>query len=155
MTLSPTSSRGSGGSAAPETREELFGNAVSVANAASGALTWDTSIGPDSLLTLTVPSLPTVITAGVYAVTIDVVASVSMTADGYFEVFLHLDNTGFNQATRTDTRLATAAGPTPRLSLALAWYCPAGSQIRADVFNRDGAATRTFALDNASVQRLS
>lgn len=53
-----------GGGGSQPAVEQINGVPVSIANGGLVNLSWDTSAGPDSLLDLTVPTVPTVKTAG-------------------------------------------------------------------------------------------
>ena len=136
---------GGGGSYTPPTaREQISGNNVAIADAASASLTWDSSLGPDSLLNLAAPALPTIITAGVYAVSVSVGPSANMTAAGGYTVILDLDRANEDAQMLVTSSPSTATEPTPLVSVACTYYLATGAQLRCLVINHDGAASRNF-----------
>jgi hypothetical protein len=153
MALSPTSSRPSGGSTPVTAREQCWGNAVSIANGGIAAITWDHTLGPNTLLDRTDPAAPVVVAAGVYTVGVVVEPGADLTAGGTYAIVLGLDIGGdianfwgWSTGQLSDVRNVTVNGT---------WYLPAGAELRINCRNHDGAATRSFVLDAAYVQRIS
>ncbi len=147
-----TPPRGAAGAAgatytAPITRERLSGNAVTVAAGNSGNITWNTSNGPSSLLDVTNPATPVIVTTGVYAVAISVYPD-ALPTPGSCRLRLLLDLNGEDVEVATDFAGYNA-------SLACAYYLPAGAVIVADAANGELATSHTFTLQVGSVQRLS
>ena len=142
---------GSGGSQ-PVTREQFFGIASNIADNAQGNLTWDNPQG-DALLNLSTPGLPTVVAAGVYAVSVTVTGN-SITVGGYYQANLDMDTANEDARVTEDSPTASASHDNPLISLANTYYVPAGGIISVSVANLDGSATRAFAM-SAVVQRLS
>jgi hypothetical protein len=145
-----------GGGSQPTTREQISGNSVSIADSASGDLTWDTKLSGDSLLDLTAPANPLIIAAGVYAVTFVGGYAEPGTNGGLImlSVGIDVDDPGGNALTTTAVSVPVAALiQEPTVVVTLVWYSNAGGRLNANVFNRDGA-TRTFIL-TAAIQRLS
>jgi hypothetical protein len=150
MALNPTTSRGSS-SAQPHTQEFLH-NAPgeSIANGDFSALVWTKDTG-DTLLNLTVPTLPTIITSGIYAFNSQVYAS-TFTVGGYFQAQLDLDLDGADWAPVVTSALATAAAY-PVVALPVTMYLTAGMKVRILVSNFDGVAARDFSQATL-VQRI-
>lgn len=150
MALSPTTSRGA---PAVVTREQLIGSTGAIANNATAALSWGSPFGT-ALLSLTVPTAPTVVTAGVYAVTARVLAAASMTAAGFFTASLEMDVNDEDASLIVNSPAAGAGLVSPSISLTLVYYVPAAGLITCRVTNHDGVQAIDFSL-SATVQRLS
>jgi hypothetical protein len=114
-------------------------------------LTWGTSSGPDTLLDLTTPTLPTIITSGIYAFTLALRAS-GVTLGGYFLVDVELDVAGEDYGYEIASNVATAADTSTALASAV-MYLAATMQVKVAVTNRDGASARDFTLFSL-VQRV-
>lgn len=138
---------------APHTCEALTGNNVNIADTASGELTWNTSLGPDSLLDLTTPGLPEFKVAGTYVVAVTVVG-LSITAGGFFAVQLFFD---WSHPTLTPalSAITPAFGNSEQVTLTGAWTFGAGAQLEVTVTNGDGAAARNFRITQAMIQRTA
>lgn len=147
---------GGGGGSQPTTREQLGGNGVTIANNASGYLTWDSKNFGDDLLDLSTPAHPTAIAAGVYAVSVEVSAA-AMSQFGCFLLQLVIDEDGDYGyvPAQSPTAPSNGVGILPSLSVALTYYSPAGGKLAAIVQNKDGANPVDFVLSAAMVQRLS
>jgi hypothetical protein len=153
----PIISGGGGGGAAytaPIARQQLTGNAVNIANGAGGVLTWDHAFGPDVLLDLTDPTLPAIITAGVYCVAVSV-AGTGLTVGGNFNVVLALDYSNEDAEIQTASAPSVAGNTSPRVVLTGTYYMAALGTLRVVATNEDGAAARDLTLGVAIVQRIS
>ena len=147
-------SGGGGGRTTYASRAEYIGNPVAIANDVQGYLTWDTLGDGVELLNRTSLNNPTVLASGIYAVTASASAQAFLTAGGGFKFILHLGFTG------EDAVSTSLGGPQNASEFALAagscsFYVPAGGVLALEVVNRDGVASRSFALLEASVQLLS
>lgn len=140
---------------APITREQANGNAVTINNGAAGLLTWDTSLGPSTLISRTTASAPTIITAGVYAVTVQVTPSSAMTAAGQYVVLFDLDLDGEDPEVAVTSPPASAAASAPTVTTSMTYYQAAGAVLRVRVSNFDGVQNLGFQLGQAVIQRLS
>lgn len=138
------------GGSQPHTHE-VFYTAANIADGVQAPLSWSPSSGPDSLLDISVPTLPTVKTTGIYAFTLAVEAD-NFTVGGYFDAALDLDLAGEDYGYVVVSNLKTAA-TAPTTLMAATMYLVAGMQIRVQATNRDGVATRPFNLA-ALVQRV-
>lgn len=145
---------GGGGGALLTGHAWYDGGNVLIANGDVGSLTWNTLEGGTELLTRSAPGLPTVLAAGVYVVAVQV-SSAAMTAGGSYEATLTLDVAGDFASVTETSAAASAAVPSPALSLCAAYYLDAGDSIRVRVGNLDGVAARNFALTSGIVQRLA
>lgn len=147
-----------GGGTAPTTREEWSSNGVVLSAPETFAwLPWDSSGGPDAVLDATIPAHPTIITAGVYLVS--VVVSCQGSNSSYCDVSLYLDRQGFN-ASQTVRNYATPTGTynggTNHATVAFAWYIPAGGAVEVGVdYVTDGVVDAAASIVIAHVQRLS
>jgi hypothetical protein len=157
MALSPTSSRSSGGSSytAPITRALYTGNAVTVANGANAYLTLNTKNSGTALLNISVPDTPTVVTAGVYAVTVEFQPQDVLTTGGHYNAHLGLDAGGDNPDVQVDSPVSTAASNAPQVCIAVTYYLPAGSEIAVRLWNYDGTASVPYAIGAFVIQRIS
>lgn len=145
-----------GAGSAPITREELDGPNLLIADGDTGALGWSNGGSPDSLLDLTTPTSPTVITAGVYCFTVTVAAFSTLSVGGLFRVQLQLDRSGFNASQYVDSRVGVGVNLSPLACITFPWYMPAGAKVEVWVTNLDGGALdKTFSIYTAHVQRLS
>lgn len=137
-------------------RERLFGNPVSLNDGESAYLTWDEKLSGDDLLDLTAPDSPLIVTAGVYAVTVSVGASDTMTDDGIFNGTLLLDADGDNAQTSMDSAPANARDHNPAISLTLTYYVPAGGRLGVYLTSSDGGlGSIGYAIAAAIIQRIS
>lgn len=148
-----------GGGAAPTAREEWSNSGSSIANGDGAWLPWADSTGPDAVLDNTTPTHPTVITAGVYLVSV-VVRVGAMSAGGYYQAGLHMDRTGFNASmyvtsSQAELLAADAGGIIEDTALAMAWYCPQGSEVGVFVTNFDGVTPQNFLFPYGHIQRIS
>ncbi len=139
----------------PITRAQYSGNDVSIANGAAGTLTWDTKVSGTALLNITVPSIPTIVTAGVYAVSVWIAPAAGLTLNGNYEVTLSLDAAGDNAPFDGTASPSVAGATVAALELTGVYYIPAGGQITAVLGSNDGVSTRNFAINTAVVQRIS
>jgi hypothetical protein len=130
------------------------GNAVTIANGASENLTWDTLAAGTELLNRSVPDSPLFLAAGTYAVSCSIQVS-DLTANGkaalnlefnslvsaaYFPAYLVAPGVLMTiTAVVVITDADLGFGPNPVLS----------------VHNQDGAASRDFSIQNATIVKLS
>lgn len=129
------------GGAAPHTQEVFNAPNTTVANNAQVTLEWGTGSG-DSLLNVTAPTLPTIITTGIYAFSLTI-NSGDFTTGGYFVGTLEVDPDGTDVYMRGVSNKSTAdAGPS--VPLTVIWYATAGMQVKVQVLNVDGVASRDF-----------
>lgn len=134
------------------TREIVVSNpAVSIGNGSFAKLTWDDVQFGDTLLDLTDPENPAVLTTGIYAVTCYVTSTAALTAGGTYIAELDI--------TTTDTSLTVqgtaAAGVLPStVTVGVTWYLQATTVLSVTVVNEDGASSRDFLL-SAYVQRIA
>jgi hypothetical protein len=147
----PANQPGGGGSIQ---REQITGHAVSINNGATGTLTWDTQASGDALLDLSVPALPTVIAAGVYAFTLWVAPGAPLTAAGGFRVIFDPDLNGEDPGVAQDSSVSGAEA-TPNVTLSETYYMAAGATLQVRVVNNDGVNASNFSLLLGVVQRLS
>ena len=151
----PANQPGGGGYTAPITRAVYSGDAINIADGNTDSLTWDSLDAGTALLDIVTDNQsPTVITAGVYALSVTVLGA-TLTATGYFVLTLVLDLNGDDAELRVASPLAAATQSSPRIGLCAVYYLPAGAVLRAQVANGDGAAARDFSLVGAVLQRIS
>lgn len=136
-------------------REQLdSGGTTNIADGVAADLPWSLSSG-DSLLDLTTPTDPVIITSGIYAVTVDV-QGIALTTGGTFAVKLLLDGGGDNASVFASSPPSTTGfGVNPEVSIAMTYYIPAGGRLQVNVENRDGVSDRDFSMNNAIVQRIT
>jgi hypothetical protein len=128
---------------------------VSIANAGTALLDWSSVLGPDlTLVNVSAPTVPVIPTAGIYAVSVEA-SGTTLTPAGYFQLGLELDSDGLDASAQVDSRPASAARPTPLVTVTLVLYIPAAGTLRARVHSFDGASTRAFTLTEATVQRIT
>jgi hypothetical protein len=151
---SPFTPSTSHGAASPVTQEQVTGASTAVANGASTILTWDTKGAGDTLLDLTAPTAPTVVTAGVYSVATVFFALSELTAAGSFVAALDLDLNGEDPQVVATSPGQIAGRGGLYVALANTWYLPAAAVLQARVTNLDGVASRNFRID-AFLQRIS
>lgn len=143
----------SGGSQ-PITREQFVEN-TTVAPDVGVFMNWTKSLG-DDLVELTDPLAPTIITAGVYALTGILVLSAAVAGDGTFlklDIELDADNDdadAINVAPLHDDSVSEIGNA---CSAAVTYYCPAGAVLKAQALHDiTGGVIVTF---RARLQRLS
>jgi len=131
------------------------GNAVTIANTASGNLTWDTLAAGTDLLDRSTPGSPKFLAAGTYAVTASVRAS-ALTAAGWATVSLSVVSLS------SSFTAETAIGPSPAtLVVVTAVIVVTDADIGfssgpvIQVTNLDGAASRDFTLNAAEIVKLA
>lgn len=135
-------------------RAQYAAAAANVADDALKTATWTKTAGT-ALLNLTAPTLPTVITAGTYAVSLYVGPTATLTALGSYRATLTLDVDGAAaEVVATAYQSADVDAPDPALCLALTYYLPAAAVVRFVILNADGAATRSFD-GTVSIQQLA
>jgi len=141
--------KGAGGGSLPG--ENLYGNNVSIADTAQANLTFDGKNNGADLLDLSVPDTPTIITPGVYVVTVTVGPNSAMTPGGFYQATLTV---GLPSAPAGPVTVPVTAGYTePATSLSVAWNLAAGDPIQVAINNFDGGGSPIdFALFNAIVQ---
>lgn len=151
MAMSPPSSHALG---ANQTRAYYTGSAVTIANGASGTITWNTKALGDALLNIAAPAAPTIVTAGVYALTAQITPT-PMTVGGTYSVSLDLDFNGDDASTVGTSPAAVAGQRSPVVSLNLTYFLPAAGLVKLAVTNNDGSIGIDFFLALGVVQRLS
>jgi hypothetical protein len=127
---------------------------VAINNGASGFLTWDTLGDGTELFNRGVLDAPTVLATGIYAVTASAQAQAFLSAGGGFKFVIHLDYTNEDAVT---TMLAPPQNAND-FSIAggcCVFFLTAGATVRVEVVNEDGASSRSFALLEADVQRIT
>ncbi len=129
-------------------------NGVSIANAAFGSLTWDNKVSGSDLLDLSDPLNPTVVSDGVYAVTVTA-STDPISTGGYYTLYLTLDSTAEDAVAAHDSPPSIAAINNPFVSCSLTYFIPAGGIINASVYNGDGVNSVVFYIYTAIVQRIS
>lgn len=116
------------------------GAGEAIANNTAQSLTWSKTSGID-LLDLTVPTAPTAKRSGKYALTAYFLPTAVLTAGGYFQAQIIMNNAEAQIAERV-FQIGTAVFPIK--SLTLEWWVDAGSIVQLSVQNKDGASSRTF-----------
>jgi hypothetical protein len=142
----------------PPTARQGIGSSssVSIGNGGSDLLAWDgTSFGPDTLLDRTTTTVPSVLTAGIYAVTVLVAPGEDMTVGGNYQTQLELDSDSTDATATQDSAPANANALRPDVTLAMVWYIPANGTLRLRVRNHDGAAARGFGFGNIQIQKIT
>jgi hypothetical protein len=124
---------------------------VLINNGATGTLTWDTKDSGPTLLNITVPAAPTIVTAGVYAVQAEVSPTGNMTAQGQFTLSLSLSGAAGGGA----SVVATATDLIPTGQALVIATCAAGDAIAFTLHNLDGVQNLHFEISGATVTRLS
>jgi hypothetical protein len=144
------------GAYAPPTARAQYGtaNPQAIGNGAGAYLTWDTLIAGTALLDITAPAAPTVITAGIYAISAAIAVATPMTAGGYYSFTIEPDATGDDPAIGGDSPAAHASDLTPSLNVTAVYYIPAGGTLLAGVHNSDGVNSIDFSLF-AVLQRIT
>lgn len=124
------------------------GNNVSVADAATDPLTFDTLASGTALLNITAPAAPTFLTAGTYAVSV-VFTGDALTAAGYAVGAVTSGATG---------GFSFGAGYTqsPPDTFGASGVCvaAAGDTLAAELTSHDGASARNFSIAAAVVVKL-
>lgn len=140
-------SEGVPGSAGGSSETELVGaQSDTIANGSGGSLTW-AHVGGDALLDYTDPLAPTVIAAGVYAVSVDYQATFAMTASGGFICDLTLDASGLGAEVASASNPALAYNnSTPTTAITIVAEIPAGGSLVATLTNMDGVQDGMFAF---------
>lgn len=121
------------------------GNAVTIANGSTGALTFDTLGEGTALLDTTTPDAPAFVSAGTYAVTI-VVSGPVLTAAGY--ALAAISSTDFFAP------VSFTLYPAATWSVAGTLVAAEGDPLLVNVTNHDGTASRAFTLEQAIVVKL-
>jgi hypothetical protein len=130
------------------------GNNVSVPNTGTGTpLTWDTLQAGSALLDLSVPTLPTIVTAGAYAVTVVTTPQSSMT-DGKAYVFRLSSDTAPGLLVYQTVAIEDSLDFDAHAALTLVYYFTAGSTLDVQVQQADAGAIN-FPLEVAYVQRFA
>lgn len=127
----------------------VTGSRVSVDPAAYVQLPWTQGSG-DALLDLTDPSNPTIVAAGVYALSA-VFTGIDLTAGASFYSELDLDSSGEDAEAYAVS--PAAAGAATTMALACVYYIPTGGVVQASVENHDSVA-RSF-QHYAVLQRIT
>lgn len=144
----------SGGSQ-PAGDQYFSSDSEAIASLGQGQLKWEKFEGP-GLMDLTDPLNPTIITAGIYALTVTVKSQTTITAAGYFDFFIHMDDSG-ETATAWGLSGVSPVGSNDEspATASLVWYCPAGAVVNCTVNNYDGVQSLTFTMGNGVLQRIS
>jgi hypothetical protein len=148
-----------GGGSQPVTREifVLADPLTVTAGSFAQNLPWtnvDGSPSGDVLLDVTTPGSPTVITAGVYAISAFVMPDEALTLGATYQAELDLDLNGADPSMCHDSAPASAAQPQPCVTISQTFYFPAGAVLAVGINNFD-SVDRPFRILRASVQRLS
>jgi hypothetical protein len=138
------------GGAQPHTQEVFYGGPFSIGNTVQSTLAWPTGTH-DALLDLAVPTLPAVITTGIYAVTAYFYGA-DFTNGGYFQARLELDTAGEDVFCSLTSGLQTP-NANVQVTLAATWYLAAGMTMQLQIISYDGVATRNF-YSSVYVQRI-
>jgi hypothetical protein len=121
---------------------------TNIANGGSAYLPFEDLAGGDAVLSLTAPTAPTVVKAGLFIVSCEVYPN-NLTAGGNFLITLLLDSTG------TSVEMENASDAEAQTcQLSNSWVMEAGDAISLQCFNGDGAAARDFHIANATVSRV-
>lgn len=145
-----------GGGSAP-TWEWLAGSPIAL-GAGSVKLTWDTKLGGDSLLDLTVPDLPTLVADGFYIVVVCFEADSGQVAADEWNCDLYLDYAGTGVGTIGNFQASapsTVTKANPPTTVTTIGYATAGSQVVAIVDSGTVSALATFDIANAAVFRFA
>lgn len=126
------------------------GEEATIADGATGPITWDTFAGGDDVLDLTNPVFPTAKVAGLYIVAATVYAYGPLTPGGSFRAIVNMLGLADNQGVQ-DSPAASVALPQPVVTVTVADVFDVGSAIELDVRNSDGASARDFAINRAAV----
>lgn len=132
------------------------GNNVSIPNSgAATSLTWDTLVSGDALLDLSVPTAPTIVTGGVYVVTVNTFPASGMADDKAYGVNLFVNGGEVDQILLKETRAVEDSFDFDTwCAMSVAYLLAAGSFLTVQVQQADAGAVN-FALNGAYIQRLS
>lgn len=154
----PIFSGGGGGSSyAPPTARTQYGKTNTTVNngVTFAPLAWGArNGGTTDLLNLTVPTLPTVLTGGIYSVTLIAAATTAMTAGGWISTSLEMDQANDDAQLTINSALASASLAGPACLVTMTYYVPAGGIIAVSLSNVDGVQNLAFSFV-AMVQRLT
>lgn len=141
--------------AATTAREILLGDAVTIADGSSDQLIWTYSSG-SSLLDLTDPKNPTVVDAGVYAVSVCVTALTAITLGGLYSFALDLDVAAEDANCSASSPPSVAQLMQPQVALAITYHIPAGGVFTATITSLDGGmASVDYTINEAVIQRIN
>lgn len=155
MATSPTSGPGSsGGGGLTAVYAAYHGSNANIANGAQGALPWSNRDDGTELFDRTTPESPAALAAGVYIVTVNVLAT-ALTAAGSYQVSLGLDTIGVGIEVDADTGTSVNGNGIPTLTVSCAYYIPLNGLVEVKVTNFDGAAARNFRIAEATVIKLA
>lgn len=153
---------GGGGGSQPVTRAQYGGDSVTIANGEQGLLKWSPYFGNDGetpLLDLTDPLNPTILEAGVYAITVvpTIANGGSFTVGGTFNAALALDLEGDDTAGYSAYSIPATEDNEQAINLPMqaTYYLAAGAVLNLTVNNNDGVQDLDFAFDACMIQRLS
>ena len=138
-----------GGSGATAREQLGTGALVTVPGNSSGNLKWSKVAGA-TLLDLTTPASPKIITSGVYSVTVTAQLFSLMTVGAEYRLQLATSAGGYADAVH-NSPAATAAVQQPFVACTIVDYFPAGRIIFAEIFNFDSISL-DFGIFNANVQ---
>lgn len=148
--------RAESGGSQPVTQQQYEGDPITVANSASGFLTWDLDDGPDSLIDVADPASPTFLAAGTYAVSVKTHPWAGLNTGGSFVLDVILDADGDFPAKMSQASApATVEVNQPDVSVAVTWKVPVGAVLQAKVTNHDGTDPADFGLYLASIVKLT
>jgi hypothetical protein len=134
-----------GGGGSVPVQAQYYGAPVTIANSASGALTWDNLSSGTELLDRTVPSFPTLLAAGTYALSLVTKSSAPLTPGGNAQLLVNIPGGTIQASTLPDIGLAGY----------FIWIAGAGDTVEVDVVNNDGAASRDFVIFSALLVKLA
>lgn len=146
---------GGGGGGGSTEREQLADSTgTSVGNGSTLVISIGAKTVGTDLLDLTDPVHPTVVTTGVYVVTVSIFPADAMTVGGNYDFTLTLDASGEAAAGGMTSSPSTTLEEHPTATASLPYFLPAGAEITIQVTNNDGAAAITFQPFTV-IQRIS
>ena len=148
-----TDESGGGAPNGGKSKAQYVGNNVSIAPNFNADLTWDTLLVGDALLDISTPTAPTVIHAGIYAVTVWAMGVLGGVGESY-TLWLRVDEAGDDAWSKMDVNYPGAAAEIYS-QVTLVYFLPAGAVIRANVRMGSNGADRVAALREGTLQRLS
>jgi hypothetical protein len=156
VALSPTSSHG-GGTYTPPTSLERITNQASMVTTPTATYT-TLPLAHQSgaaLLSYTDPSNPTVVTAGIYALNVQIDVGGGTKAAGYLYAEIDLTGGGFDVQETVTIPLQTNGSNDPQASLTLVRYCPAGTVVNVVVWQNSGGDLDIGIGSSCFLQRIT
>jgi hypothetical protein len=140
---------GSGATVAYESGYYGTSGGTTIANGANALLPFAAFEGGTATLNISTPTHPLVLKAGLFVVTAEVTLTSVLTAGGSFGLTLTLDFTG--EAIEMKNVAVSDSGV---CEVSNSWVMAAGAQFRLLCRNFDGAASRDFYIENATISRV-